>query len=54
MGGTEDPYQIPSAVKRNADLIAGSNLLIFEGAGHEAHLSHPLQFFKALEAFILP
>ena len=52
IGGTEDAFQIPSAVKRNAKAINNSQLFMLEGGGHESHLSHTVKFFKILDNFI--
>ncbi len=52
LGGSRDPFQIPSAVRRNARAIENSRLIFFEGGGHEAHLTHPMEFFNTMDSFI--
>ncbi|MCB0407355.1 MAG: alpha/beta hydrolase [Bdellovibrionales bacterium] len=52
LGGTEDPLQIPSAVKRNAKAISGSQVYLFEGGGHESHLSHSWEFYSTITEFL--
>lgn len=52
LGGSMDPFQIPSAVKRNARAIENSKLKIFEGGGHESHLTHPMEFYREMESFL--
>ncbi len=51
IGGTADPFQIPSAVMRNAKAISGSQVILIQGGGHESHLNSPMEFYKALEKF---
>lgn len=53
IGGTEDAFQIPSAVKRNSQGIVGSELKMILGGGHESHRTHAMEFYGALEGFIL-
>ncbi len=52
IGGSEDPFQIPSAVVANGKAIPNAKVLIFEGAGHEAHLTHAWPFYQAISDFI--
>jgi pimeloyl-ACP methyl ester carboxylesterase len=53
LGGTEDPFQLPSFIERNAALIKNSRVHMFKDAGHEAHLSHSFEFFKTIEDFLI-
>lgn len=52
IGGSEDPFQIPSAVKRNAESIQGAELKMILGGGHESHQTHAMEFYKTLENFV--
>ena len=52
LGGTEDPFQIPSAVKRNAKAIKNSQIHFFEGGGHESHLTHSWEFCSTITTFL--
>lgn len=52
LGGSEDPSQIMSAVHRNASLIENSSVKIFEGGGHEAHLTHSWEFYQSITEFL--
>lgn len=52
IGGTEDPSQIPSAVRRNANAIANSQVHMFQGGGHESHLTHTMEFYKMMDKYL--
>ncbi len=52
IGGSEDPYQIKSAVLRNAGSIKNSEVHIFDKAGHEAHLTHSWKFYSLISDFV--
>lgn len=52
IGGSEDPFQIPSAVMRNAKAIRQSEVVLIKGGGHESHVNSPMEFYKALSQFL--
>lgn len=52
IGGSEDPYQIQSAVLRNSKSIKNSEIHILKNAGHEAHLTHSWEFYSLISNFL--